>query len=198
MSPSAGRRGRADAIHLIDQHFDEAGAETHLRNAHAVMSPNGSAVHAGAGSRHEDAGPAATALRFDPRTRVLLEGPIVTTLLWLATPNVLVMFVQASVGLIETYFVAKLGTDALAGVALVFPVLMLMQMMSAGAMGGGISSAIARALGAGRRADADALVAHALAIAVGFGLSFSCSPCWGAADGSTARWAGAARRSPRR
>jgi len=116
--------------------------------------------------------PPATAPRFDTRTRVLLEGPIASTLLRLATPNVLVMFVQASVGLIETYFVAKLGTDALAGVALVFPVLMLMQMMSAGAMGGGISSAIARALGAGRRADADALVVHALAIAVGFGLLF--------------------------
>src|SRR5436853_96649 len=82
------------------------------------------------------------------------------------------MFVQAAVGLIETYFVAKLGTDALAGVALVVPVLMLMQMMSAGAVGGGISSAIARALRAGRRADADALVVHALAIAVGFGLLF--------------------------
>src|SRR2546426_7768246 len=82
------------------------------------------------------------------------------------------MFVQAAVGLIETYFVAKLGTDTLAGVALVFPVLMLMQMMSAGAVGGGIMSAIARALGAGRRADADALVLHALAIAVSFGLAF--------------------------
>jgi putative MATE family efflux protein len=77
------------------------------------------------------------------------------------------------VGLIETYFVGKLGTDALAGVALVFPALMLMQMMSAGAMGGGISSAIARALGAGRRADADALALHALAIAVVFGLAFT-------------------------
>jgi putative MATE family efflux protein len=110
---------------------------------------------------------------FDPRTRALLEGSIVATLLRLATPNVLVMFVQASVGLIETYFVAKLGTDALAGVALVFPLLMLTQMMSAGAMGGGISAAIARTLGAGRRADADALVLHALAIAVSFGLVFT-------------------------
>src|SRR5881409_2131695 len=115
----------------------------------------------------------AIAPRFDTRTRVLLEGPIASTLLRLATPNVLVMFVQASVGLIETYFVAKLGTDALAGVALVFPVLMLMQMMSAGAVGGGISAAIARALGAGRRNDADALAMHALAIAVGFGLLFT-------------------------
>jgi len=50
---------------------------------------------------------------------------------------------------------------------------MLMQMMSAGAMGGGISSAIARALGAGRRAEADALALHALVIAVIFGLVFT-------------------------
>src|SRR5213594_3642446 len=85
-------------------------------------------------------------------------------------PNVLIMVAQAAVGLIETYFIGQLGTDALAGVALVFPLVMLMQMMSAGAMGGGISSAVARALGAGRRADADALALHALAIAGIFGL----------------------------
>jgi len=111
--------------------------------------------------------------QVDARTRMLLEASIPGTLLRLATPNVLVMFVQAAVGLIETYFVGKLGTEALAGVTLVFPVLMLMQMMSGGAMGGGISSAIARALGAGRRADADALALHALAIGLVFGLGFT-------------------------
>ncbi len=82
------------------------------------------------------------------------------------------MVMQSSVGLIETYFIGKLGTAALAGVSLVFPVVMLMQMMSAGAMGGGISSAIARALGAGRGKDADALAWHALAIALLFGVAF--------------------------
>jgi putative MATE family efflux protein len=104
---------------------------------------------------------------------MLLEASIARTLVRLAAPNVLVMVAQASVGLIETYFVGQLGTDALAGVSLVFPAVMLMQMMSAGAMGGGIASAIARALGSGRRADADALVLHALAIAVVFGLAFT-------------------------
>jgi len=116
--------------------------------------------------------PAAMHPSMNPRTRMLIEAPIVRTLVKLAAPNVLVMVAQASVGLIETYFVGKLGTDALAGVSLVFPAVMLMQMMSAGAMGGGISSAIARALGGGRRADADALVLHAMAIAVVFGLVF--------------------------
>jgi putative MATE family efflux protein len=110
---------------------------------------------------------------YDPRTRALLEGPIAATLIRLAAPNMLVMLAQTSVGLVETYFVGKLGTAALAGVALVFPLVMLMQMMSAGAMGGGISSAIARALGGGRRADADALALHALIIALVFGASFT-------------------------
>ena len=117
--------------------------------------------------------PAAEKPRYDPRTRALIEGPIAATLVRLAAPNMLVMLAQTSVGLIETYFVGKLGTDVLAGVALVFPVVMLMQMMSAGAMGGGISSAIARALGSGRRADADALALHALVIAMVFGLTFT-------------------------
>jgi putative MATE family efflux protein len=107
---------------------------------------------------------------MDPRTQRLLEGPIGPTLLRLAWPNIIVTVVQASISLIETYFVAKLGTDALAGMALVFPVVMLIQMMSAGGMGGGISSAIARALGAGRRAEADVLVWHAVVIALGLGV----------------------------
>jgi len=106
---------------------------------------------------------------MDPRTQRLLEGPIISTLLRLAWPNVVFTAVQAAVGLIETYFVAKLGTDALAGMALVFPVVMLIQMWSAGAVGGGISSAVARALGGGRRADAEALAWHAAAIALVLG-----------------------------
>ena len=108
-----------------------------------------------------------------PRTQLLLHGPIVPTLLRLAWPNVLVMLAQASVGLIETWFVSRLGTGALAGMALVFPGFMMMQMLSGGAMGGGISSAIARALGGRRRDDADALVLHALVINVALGLMFS-------------------------
>lgn len=107
---------------------------------------------------------------MDARTRRLLEAPVLPTLLLLAWPNVLMTTVQAAIGLIETYFVAGLGTDALAGMALVFPVLMLVQMISAGAVGGGMLSAVSRALGGGRRQEADDLVWHALAIAVGFGL----------------------------
>src|SRR6266702_7953839 len=110
---------------------------------------------------------------LSPRTRMLLHGPIVPALLRMAWPNVLVMLAQASTGLIETWWVSHLGTDALAGMALVFPVVMLMQMVSGGAMGGGISSAVARALGAGRRDEADALVMHAVVVNVALGVFFS-------------------------
>ena len=110
---------------------------------------------------------------MNPRTRRLLHGAIVPTLLLLAWPNILVMTAQASTGLIETWWVSHLGTDALTGMALVFPGFMMMTMLSGGAIGGGISSAVARALGAGRRADADALVLHAILINVGLGVATS-------------------------
>lgn len=101
---------------------------------------------------------------MDKRTKALLEAPLLGLILRLALPNVALMLAQSSTGVIETYFIGKLGTDALAGVAIVFPGLMLMQMISAGSMGGGISSAVARALGSGRRQDANDLVWHALII----------------------------------
>lgn len=107
---------------------------------------------------------------MDPRTRLLLEAPIGRTLLKLAMPNVVVMVVQAAIGLVETYYIAKLGTDALAGLALVFPLQMLFVMITAGAMGGGILSAVARALGGGRQSDANGLVWQAVWIAISLGL----------------------------
>src|SRR3954466_5243950 len=78
---------------------------------------------------------------------------------------------MVSVG--DTYFVGRLGTAPLAGLALVFPLLMLLQMTSAGAMGGGVSSAIARALGAGQADRARRLVVHALIIAAGMAAAFT-------------------------
>jgi Na+-driven multidrug efflux pump len=100
------------------------------------------------------------------RTQRLLEAPVASTLLRLAAPNVLVMVLQAVVTTLDAVFVGWLGAAALAGVSLVYPLVMLMQTMSAGGMGGGVASAVARALGAGRRAEAQALAAHAVVIAL--------------------------------
>ena len=110
---------------------------------------------------------------LSPRTRRLLEGPVARTLLVLAAPNVLVMVLQAAVSTLDAVFVGWLGSAALAGVSIVFPLVMLMQTMSAGGMGGGVAAAVARALGGGRRADADALVIHAIVIALAMGGAFT-------------------------
>src|SRR5206468_791354 len=77
------------------------------------------------------------------------------------------------VGVAETYFVSFLGTEALAGVSLVFPIFMLMQMMSNGGIGGGVASSIARAMGAGKVAEAEALALNALVLAIVFGVIFA-------------------------
>jgi Na+-driven multidrug efflux pump len=101
------------------------------------------------------------------RTRLLLEGSIVATLLRLAAPNVVVNVVLIAVtATVDAHFVGRMGPQALAGLSLVFPLIMLMQQMANSSMGGAIASAIARAIGAGRHADASALVVHGIIIAV--------------------------------
>jgi len=82
-----------------------------------------------------------------PRTRLMLEAPIGPTLAKLAAPNMLSMFVLTAQIIAEAYFASLLGVTALAGLALVFPLVMLTQMLSAGAIGGAISASVARALG---------------------------------------------------
>src|ERR1700675_54008 len=103
----------------------------------------------------------------------LVTSPILPTLLKLALPNSIAMFGTALVAVVETSYIGRLGIEPLAGIALVFPFVMLTQMMSAGAMGGGVSSAISRALGAGNRERAAALALHAAMIGACAGLFFT-------------------------
>ncbi|MDM7946599.1 MAG: MATE family efflux transporter [Oceanibaculum nanhaiense] len=84
----------------------------------------------------------------------------------LATPTALLAFLQIAAQLLETWIAARQGTAALAGWAVVLPFALLMQQMSAGAMGGGVVSAIARALGGNREQEASSLVLHAALIAI--------------------------------
>jgi putative MATE family efflux protein len=109
----------------------------------------------------------------NPYRHAMEHGPIVPTMFRLALPTVSVLVVQTLVSVAETFYVSFLGTTAIAGVSLVFPVVMLMTMMSNGGIGGGVSSAVAREIGAGRQKDADALLVHAIVLAVGFGLLFT-------------------------
>jgi Na+-driven multidrug efflux pump len=87
---------------------------------------------------------------IDARTHMLLTKPIASTILRLAIPNATVMIVQVLIGLLEVYFVSRAGVDALAGVAPVFPLVSLVVAIAQGALGGGIVTTVARALGTGR------------------------------------------------
>jgi putative MATE family efflux protein len=104
--------------------------------------------------------------RHIARQRRLLEGPIAPALAALAIPNVAIVTAQSLATVADAYFIGQLGVVELAAVALAFPVQALLGMLSQGAIGGGISSAVARALGAGDQARAEALIIHALLIAV--------------------------------
>jgi putative MATE family efflux protein len=108
-----------------------------------------------------------------PIGNALLFEPILPTLVRLALPNLAAMVATAAAAIAETAYVGVLGTTQLAAVALVFPLTMLMQMLSAGAMGGGVSSAISRALGAGDEARAQNLAFHAATIGLTAGVTFS-------------------------
>lgn len=107
------------------------------------------------------------------RREALLTAPILPMLLRLTAPTTVAMLATALAAIAETAYVGLLGIEPLAAMALAFPMVMLMQMMSAGAMGGGVSSAISRALGSGDTARANALALHAILIALGMSVFFT-------------------------
>jgi putative MATE family efflux protein len=113
------------------------------------------------------------AVALTPQARRLLEGPVLATLLRLAAPTVALMLLQGVIAAGEAAFVGRLGSDALAGVSLSFPVVMLMSTLSAGAYGGGVASGVARALGAGRVEDARRLAGTALGMSAILGLAWT-------------------------
>ncbi|WP_158965530.1 MATE family efflux transporter [Chachezhania sediminis] len=107
------------------------------------------------------------AVRSAARTKLLLDGPIGPTLARLAFPNVLSMLVMAIYSISEAYFAGRLGVEALAGLALVYPLAMFTQMLSGGSFGGSMAAAVARALGRGDTTAAARLVFAAWGIAIG-------------------------------
>src|SRR5258706_1650805 len=90
----------------------------------------------------------------------------------LAAPTTVVMAVAAVSNVVYTYFVSRLGVEAIGAVSLVFPVSLLAITAMAGGIGAGASSAVARALGAGRPGDSGAPAGHAAGLSVALGLRF--------------------------
>ncbi|MGE3064186.1 MAG: MATE family efflux transporter [Hyphomicrobiaceae bacterium] len=114
-----------------------------------------------------------TAASGQPPLNPLLSSAILPTLVRLSWPNIVALSATSLVAIAETSYIGILGTEPLAAMAFVFPMIMMTQMMSSGAMGGGVSSAISRALGAGDDVRARALAMHALMIGIAGGLLFT-------------------------
>ncbi|MEO6027914.1 MAG: MATE family efflux transporter [Candidatus Binatia bacterium] len=89
------------------------------------------------------------------------------------------MAVSAVSNVVYTYFVSRLGTDAIGAVSLVFPVSLLAVTAMGGGIGAGATSAVARAHGAGAHDDAATLGGQALVLAVVLGLGFGIAAWFG-------------------
>ncbi len=98
-------------------------------------------------------------------TKKLLTAPIKPTLIRLSAPNMLAMLISTITTIAEAIYAAKMGENALASLALVFPLFMFTHMLAAGAIGGAVASSVARALGAGSIDRAERIIPHALIIA---------------------------------
>ena len=109
---------------------------------------------------------------MDNRTQEFLTRPIIPLLIRMSAPNTIAFFIQSLVVLTEVWFISRLGTNSLAAVALAFPLLMITQTMSGGALGGAITSAIARSMGADDIEKAERLIWHSIIISLGGAISF--------------------------
>jgi Na+-driven multidrug efflux pump len=138
----------------------------------AVVGFSGIAARAIESCQHKEANrqPGTQHADRDSRSRMMLEKPIAPMIMQLAIPNATVMAVYILIGLLEVYFVSRLGVDALAGVAPVFPLVSLVASIAQGAIGGGIVTTVARALGTGR-SDASEYAWYAVALSIPLGLA---------------------------
>jgi putative MATE family efflux protein len=104
-----------------------------------------------------------------PATALLALRPL-RAIVTLAAPTTAVMLIAALSNVLHTYFVSRLGDDAIAAVSLVFPIVMILITVVSGGLGTGVAAGIARALGGGRAHDARAIAEHAIVITAGLAI----------------------------
>ncbi|HPF19888.1 MAG TPA: MATE family efflux transporter [Syntrophomonas sp.] len=90
----------------------------------------------------------------------------------LSFPAMAGMMISAFFALIDTYFVSRLGSTALAALTFCIPIEVLLT-STGSATGVGITSLLARTLGQKKQAEADNIAWHGLIIAVIYGVFFS-------------------------
>ncbi len=100
----------------------------------------------------------------------LTEGPVGRHLVAMTLPMMIGISAMMGLNLVDTWFIARLGTDPLAAISFTFPVVFTLSSVSIG-LGAGTSSVLARAIGRGdaaaaRRIATDAMILATLITAV--------------------------------
>lgn len=93
----------------------------------------------------------------------LTEGDVGQQLKIMAIPMVWGLMSTMSLNAIETFFIARLGREALAAFSFTFPILMVLTSLGIG-LGAGTSSAVARAIGEGDEMRARRLATDAMSL----------------------------------
>tara|TARA_B100001996_G_scaffold181290_1_gene138440 strand:- start:5420 stop:6778 length:1359 start_codon:yes stop_codon:yes gene_type:complete len=103
-------------------------------------------------------------LQESNRIQLILNGPIHKMLFKLAAPNMVSVFFMLVVGFAEPFFAGKLGIIQLASVAITYPLVSLSGMIGAGAVGGGVVSALSRSIGKNDLNRANVVIWHSFII----------------------------------
>ena len=101
------------------------------------------------------------------KTTSLIKGVISSQIIWLAFPMLWGLLAVSINILADTYFVAQLGTSALAALSFIFPVIMVVQSIAVG-MGVGAASVIARAIGEDDKLKVNRLTTDSLVLSLIF------------------------------
>jgi len=102
----------------------------------------------------------------------LTTGSISKNILSLAWPMMVAFLLHTGFNIVDTIFVGRLSAIALAAVSITFPVVFLIIALAAG-IGVGVSSLIARLLGAGKEEEANNAAEHALLLALVLAIFFT-------------------------
>jgi putative MATE family efflux protein len=99
----------------------------------------------------------------------LVKDRVFPTVIRMAVPMLAGTFAMNAYHLVDTWFVSRLGTNALAAMSFTFPVVMLLGFIMRG-LGTGVMTVVAHALGKGKQKTAARITTHAAFLSSGIAL----------------------------
>lgn len=101
--------------------------------------------------------------------KFMKEKPVFPLIMSMATPMVISMLVNSLYNIVDSFFVAKIGEDAITALSLVYPVQNLVNALAIG-FGVGLNAVIAFHLGAGEKEAADTAATHGFLFSILHGI----------------------------